>query len=825
VSPLKAIVSTGFASILALQAVPAIAQSDTALEQIELRADNRPLDSLARAVEQGRNRPVTPGPPREIMNYRAEGVPSSAGGQNVPDAVLQTAEGSGPASVAGAGFEGTDNATNGAVLGFRIAPPDTDGHIGGTSGQYFVQMINLLTTIFDSSGAVLTAAFPSNDIWQGIGGNCEAYNQGDPIVLYDDQADRWLFSQFAFPDNMRSFSQCVAISQTDDPRDGYNRYEFSFNGIGFNDYPKHGIVTDSITLMANIFTKRGFNFSWGGSFLGVLDKASMYAGASATMRGFNIGRNEFGFVAGDLDGSGTAPALFATAMSSSDAFDIWQINPNWGGDSASINQIASVPITPYDGSLCGASRGACIPQPDGGPSLESLSDRLMHRLQIRDFGAYKTMLAAHTVDVGSGRAGIRWYELRDGGSGWALYQEGTYAPADGEYRWMPSIAMNGRGDIGMGFLLGGPSTYMSISATGQTAADSGSGFMDAAEVSCVIGGGVQTGVSRSGDYSSTSVDPSDDITFWHTNEYVNSGGNFVWDTYVCPFTIGDGTAGNTPPTAVINSAVCAGLSCDVDGSASSDSDGGSIVSYDWDFGDGHTDSVADPAAYTYGAKGNYTISLTVTDDGGLTGIATTDVTVDDGTNDSPTAVITSIDCTGLSCDFDGSGSSDPDGVVSSYSWTFGDGGTGSGATPNHVYTNPGQYSVKLTVTDGEGLDSVSPAEQDINVTEPSGPVSMSVSAIVVDTVNHGGGSKSPRAFVTIRDDQGNTVVGVTVRGDFTEDVGDSGVTGITGSDGVAELVSGNQKKGKVKFTFCVDDVTGGALGYESGDNLISCASN
>ena len=427
---IKGLLVLGLAVSVVLQSPIVAAQSDTAFEQIELQAQNRPLDSLSRAAERSRGKPANPGPPREVPNYRGQGGPSIDFDPNVPDPVLQNVAGS-AAAEAGLGFPGTNNATNGSVLGFRIAPPDTDGQIGGASGQYFVQMINSLTTIFDNNGNIVTDPFASNEIWTGIGGNCEAFNQGDPIVLYDDQADRWLFSQFAFPDNMNSFSQCVAISQTDDPTQGYNRYEFSFDGIGLNDYPKHGIVTESITLMANIFKKRGPRFTYGGTYLAVLNKAAMYAGQTATMRGFNIGTGQFGFVAGDLDGPGAAPALFATAMSTSNRFDIWQINPNWGGGSASINQVASVPITAYDGTLCGASRGACIPQPDGGPALESLSDRLMHRLQIRDFGNSRTMLAAHPVDVnGSGRAGIRWYELRnDGASGnWSINDQATCAP-------------------------------------------------------------------------------------------------------------------------------------------------------------------------------------------------------------------------------------------------------------------------------------------------------------------------------------------------------------------------------------------------------------
>jgi PKD repeat protein len=564
-------------------------------------------------------------------------------------------------------------------------------------------MINSLTTIFGKDGSILDGPFASNAFWAGMGGNCAPNNQGDPVVLYDENANRWIVSQFAFPDNMSSFSQCVAVSKTGDPAGAYNRYEFSFNNIGLNDYPKHGIVSDSITMTANLFKPRGPFFNYAGTFLGVMDKEAMYAGQPASLIGFNIGTGEFGFVAGDLDdpsGSGYAPALFATAMSTSNAFDIWQIDVDWSTENASVSQVASIPITPFDADLCSASREACIPQPDGGPKLEALDDRLMHRLQIRDFGDYRSMVTAHTVDVGGGRAGIRWYEMREDVNGWSLYQEGTYAPDDGEYRWMPSAAMNAAGDIGIGYLLASTNTYVSTAVAGQSVGASGSGQLDSAEEICAAGSGVQEGVSRSGDYASTSIDPTSD-TFWHTNEVFNSTGNYYWDTFVCEFSVaGSGGGGNNPPVASFTSE-CTDLDCTFT-DTSTDSDG-SIASRSWAFGDGGTSTAANPS-HSYSSADTYTVQLTVTDNDGDSDTVSAPVTVTaPAPNTAPTADFT-YSCNGLACSFtDASG--DSDGTIAFWSWDFGDGNGSTAQSPSHTYGAENTYDVTLVVTDNDGATS------------------------------------------------------------------------------------------------------------------------
>ncbi|MBT8069325.1 MAG: PKD domain-containing protein [Gammaproteobacteria bacterium] len=691
------------------------AQSDVAREKIAIKAQNRPLASLRDAADKAKNRPVVTGKAREVVNYRGKGKPAPSGSTAQADVILQASAGDQITAV-NSGFYGASNNDNAALLGTMIAPPDTDGQVGRT---HYVQMINLLTTVFDKSGNIVTdGQFASNAFWDGQGGNCEAYNQGDPIVLYDDVADRWLVSQFAFPDSMGSYSQCVAVSTGGDPMGGWNRYEFPFEAYGLNDYPKHGIVSDSITMMANLFSKRGRNFNWAGTFLGVMDKAAMYAGASeASLIGFNIGTNEWGFIAGDLDGpSGVdVPAVFATAMTNVNSFDIWHVDVDWATENANAYRVAAVPVTPFDSEICTASRGACIPQPEGGPLLESLSDRLMHRLQIRDFGAYRSMVTTHTVDVGSGRAGIRWYELRETtGSNWTLHQEGTFGPADGEHRFMPSAAMNAAGDIGIGYLLSSDVTYVSTAVAGQTAAASGSGLLNSEEIICAVGTGVQLDVARSGDYSSTSVDPIDD-SFWHTNEVFTQTGGYQWNTYVCEFVVADSGGGNIPPAAGFSFS-CDELACAfTDNSTDSD---GSIASWDWTFGDGDSSTAENPG-HIYAGDGDYTVTLLVTDNEGATDTDAQTVSVTGPVANVPPTADFSFTCTELTCQFTDLSVDSGDGSVVYWHWTFGEGGNSSTAVdPSYTYAVDGDYIVTLLVTDNEGAtDSVA---QTVTVSADSG---------------------------------------------------------------------------------------------------------
>ena len=199
-------------------------------------------------------------------------------------------------------------------------------------------------------------------------------------------------------------------------------------------------------------------------------------------------------------------------------------NPNW-----------VIPTQNVDPSMCGMARN-CIPQPGTTNRLDAISDRLMHRLQYRNFGGYETLVSNHTVDVdGSDHAGIHWFELRKEsfGADWALYQEGVYAP-DSHQRWMGSLAMDHVGDIALGYSLSSSTVYPSVRYSGRLASDP-LGSLPQGEKSIVEGGGSQTSSNRWGDYSMMGLDPQDDCTFWYTQEYVATSGSNTWRTRIGAF--------------------------------------------------------------------------------------------------------------------------------------------------------------------------------------------------------------------------------------------------------------------------------------------------
>lgn len=535
-----------------------------------MSSENFPLPSLAEAaisaVSALRAAPQAPPVAAEVRNlYPGADLRTLVAGTVLQqDPLLLPFTPSGPAGVL-TQFDGSDNDDNVALNSLLITPPDTIGDVSSDSTDRYVQMINLVTAVFDKNGSLVPIGgtsfpsnpFPSNVFWSGMPTTCASTNAGDPVVLYDEAADRWIVSQFTAAS---PFLECVAISVTSDPLGAYNRYAFDFTALGFNDYPHLGITTDAIGLQINLFNASGTAFL--GTWIGALDKNCMYAGGTCNMAGMNLGTSEFGHLPFDYDNSGNPgfiPVQFGTANSRSGFFDVWTVTPNFAVPSATVTRTSAIPIATYDNDLCIAARERCIPHPGSGDDLEMLGGRMMHRNQLVNHGSYLSVVAAHTIDAAAapsgtlGRAGIRWYELRstDGGTNWSLHQEGTHAPADTLHRWMPSIAQNARGDIALGFMTSNASSAPAIVVTGQSAGSGGNapqigapGVMNVTETTCRAGVVGSDWKGRSGDYSATSVDPTSG-SFWHTNEFgrisgypqYGFAGQYGWGTAVCEFTI------------------------------------------------------------------------------------------------------------------------------------------------------------------------------------------------------------------------------------------------------------------------------------------------
>jgi hypothetical protein len=427
-------------------------------------------------------------------------------------------------------------------------PPDNDGAPGTTQ---YVQYVNLTYQVFDKNGNTLLGPLSGNDFWSGFGGSCQSDNSGDTVVRFDAAAQQWVVAQFALNGTAPDY-ECVAVSQTSDATGAYYRYAFPFNN--FPDYPKFGVWPD-----AYYFTFNNFDIS-GSSFVGAnacaADRADMLVGNTATMQCFQQESSVSSLLPSDLDGatppaSGT-PNFFMTLDSDGTDLDMYAFSVNFVDPAEStFTGRTQIPIATYTG-LCAAEGGHddCVPQPTAGSDLlEALSDRLMYRLVYRNFGDHTTLLVSHSVEAGSS-GGARWYEIRNPETGPSVFQSGTFAP-DSSYRWMPSMAMDQNQDIAVGYSKssGNAGDYPSLLYAGRVPGDAAGTLEN--EVILQQGEGSQSsgGYDRWGDYTSMTVDPTDDCTFWFTEEYLQATGQnsgFNWSTAIGSFTFPGCGSGENP---------------------------------------------------------------------------------------------------------------------------------------------------------------------------------------------------------------------------------------------------------------------------------------
>jgi hypothetical protein len=439
--------------------------------------------------------------------------------------------------VVGTSFEGL----GAGQYGFSVtgAPPDTNGTVGATQ---YVQWVNTSFAIFNkSTGALLAGPTAGNTLWSGFGGGCQTNNDGDPVVLYDKAAQRWVFSQFSV--STTPYLQCIAVSTTSDATGTYNRYSFQYGN--FDDYPKMGVWADGYYETFNMFN--------GNTFVGAdacaYDRTKMLAGAAATQVCFQQGSAVGGLLPSDIDGNTAPPAGSPNYMVyfGTNNLNLYKFHVDFSTPANSTFTGPSVISVAAFSPLC--SGGTCVPQPGTTQQLDSLADRLMYRLAYRNLGTHESLVVNHSVVAGSS-GGVRWYEIQNPSGTPTVAQQSTFAP-DSSYRWMGSVAMDQAGDMALGYSVASSSLNPTIRYTGRVPTDP-SGTMEA-EVNVVTGSGSQTtGLSRWGDYSAMQVDPVDDCTFWYTQEYIKTNGTFNWNTRIANFKFP--TCGSTTPDFTVGAA-------------------------------------------------------------------------------------------------------------------------------------------------------------------------------------------------------------------------------------------------------------------------------
>lgn len=583
-----------------------------------------------------------PKAPKEIPNKFRTGLPDVEEPLTLERDPLSLYEPTRAAPSVDVSVPGPGSDDNQSLFGFRIAPPDTNGDVGR---EFVVSYINLVWSYYDKTGAQLGGPFPGNSFWAGFGGDCETENSGDPIVLYDHMADRWVFSQFAV--NSTPYLQCFAISETNDPAGPYVRYAYEIVPGDFNDYPKIGIWSDGADQSAYHATIR--QFTNGQFFAGIdavaFDRDAMLAGdPSASFVTFRINTNAVpdGIMPIHLDGGPTPPAgscgLYGAAINGNpDGYGFWELCVDWNNPG---NSTFASKGTVTNGVPSWNGVGS-IPQPSGGNALDDLDFFTAYRFSARYFPdtGLKGLLS-HTVNAGGGTAGIRWAEFDlDDTNAITVNDTGTVGGSDGLHRWMGAATFDKVGNIGLAFSVSNSSTFPGVNFTGRETTDP-AGTMQADSV-CVEGTGVQTGVSRWGDYSSTSVDPVDECTFWTFQEYVAVTGTFDWDTRICSFSFPSCTGNgggdeNEPPVADAGAdiTIAPRSNATLDGTGSFDTDG-TIVSYSWTTSDGRALRIRDADTATPRVRSSARITattvvdvtLTVTDDEGATATDVMSVTI------------------------------------------------------------------------------------------------------------------------------------------------------------------------------------------------------
>ena len=431
---------------------------------------------------------------------------------------------------------------NFAGQGFTgVSPPDTVGDVGL---DHYVQMVNTGggtdVRIWDKAEPTpnLITTFRLDNLGSG---NC-SFGFGDPVVLYDRLADRWMLSEFSSAGN----DLCVYISQTPDPVSG-GWYAYNFVPLTFPDYPKYGVWPTDANDGPGSYVVTA-NDGGGTRGIYVMERGPMLNGEAAgwqttdipTLSGFSFQTATPADLDGPVPPPDGAPAIIMRHRDTEnhggpaapgDLLEMWTFDVDWVTPGNSVlTAETSIDIAEIDSSLCGLTAFACFPQPGTGTTLDPLREVIMFRLQYMNHDDHETLVGNLVTDVdGANLGGLRWFELRGGHGNWTVHQEGTYS-IDSDSRWMGASAMDQSGNIAIGYNVSSDTTFPSLRYTGRMS-DDPPGMMTQPE-SVIHDGTASSGTNRYGDYASMNLDPVDDCTFWFTGEDNTSSS---WRTQVASF--------------------------------------------------------------------------------------------------------------------------------------------------------------------------------------------------------------------------------------------------------------------------------------------------
>ena len=447
----------------------------------------------------------------------------------------------------GLSFEGVGAGMPGYFV--NAVPPDTNGHVGATQ---YVQWNNVSFAVWDKQGNKLYGPAAGNTLFQPLGGVCASHNDGDPVVNYDILAGRWVMSQLVVYASPNFSHQCVAVSLTSDATGSWYLYDFATAQSDFVDYPKMAVWPDGYYMSAHIFGGGGSFYAAGRIY--VFEREKMLNGQPARMLSADLkqygGFPQYGFLPADVDSAqapppGEAEFVIGPDPVSTNMLDSTRVAVTWGTTpsiSLTETQInASWGIPPC---ISGFSSRACVPQPPPASSsayLDSLDQIFMYRLAYRNFGGspVQESLVANITVPGNAtptpHGAVRWFEFRNAGDSTTtptVYQASTFDP-DTDYRWMGSIAMDKDHNIALGYSKSSTTVNPSIWVNGRLGTDPINTL--GTEMQMMAGGGVQTAYNRWGDYSSMTLDPIDQCTFWFTSEYLPNNGTYNWSTRIASF--------------------------------------------------------------------------------------------------------------------------------------------------------------------------------------------------------------------------------------------------------------------------------------------------